>query len=41
MGLVPQSRIITTKDNFLGDSKETGSTAEHPTVVIEANVKKN
>lgn len=38
-GKVPQGRTIITNDNYLADGKRTGSTAEHPAIVIEASEK--
>lgn len=36
-GRVPQGRTLSTRDNYLGNGKKTGSTKERPVVVIEAN----
>ena len=36
-GRVPQGRTLTTRDNYLGNGKRTGSTKTRPVVVIEAN----
>lgn len=36
-GRVPQGRTLSTKDNYLGNGKKTGSEKERPVVVIEAN----
>ena len=36
-GRVPQGRTLSTRDNYLGNGKKTGSKKERPVVVIEAN----
>ena len=36
-GRVPQGRTLSTRDNYLGNGKKTGSVKERPVVVIEAN----
>lgn len=36
-GRVPQGRTLSTKDNYLGNGKKTGSEKERPVAVIEAN----
>ena len=36
-GRVPQGRTLSTRDNYLGNGKKTGSVKELPVVVIEAN----
>ncbi|MGN0790699.1 MAG: hypothetical protein ACI4MW_04470 [Christensenellales bacterium] len=38
-GKIPQGRTLSTKDNYLGNGKKTGSIKERPVVVIEANEK--
>ena len=36
-GRVPQGRTLSTRDNYLGNGKKTGSKKERPVVMIEAN----